>query len=603
MRKLTIPLVIAALTIVPLPAHAASSKAPMQARSGKVPLNGGIAGFGSKPNSELTRIERIGQTLTRSRELGGSGMIALHEISAEAAATDTGAEYGYGTSIGDVDGDGLTDILTFESSGDTEALVGRIGTTGEQLWRVDLLPWSTTNGRFGGYTHNYTWMGLEDMNDDSVADLFLFTYSSTRNTLTSATYKTAHRVTTHDGKTGVAQWSVAGEGRFTEFRTAPAGVEHMKNTLWNGGMFADVSGDSVEDPFLQICNSKAVLIQQGRLSTEAECEAIHLSGATGEIVATTTYEGPTPAEITSVGDLDGDGLGDLVTMRPFAQWFSIVEARSADGTWLWSTDLPYFEQVWASSIEIDGSVGRDLLLHGYSWNEETDGFTVATISGPTGRTLWTRQLPWDITVAFVNDIDGDGGMDILTAKVADENVKVSAYEGALFRSRIWQRTLEIEVPPGVNAYPYLSYLGDLDGNGSLEMALGTAHSSFNEYFQSGTEALDGSTGATLWSLPNGEPVPATLWSDLDGNGTLDLYRTIDVGSGQAIEVIDGLTLGTVWVSATEEGADGDAFADPIDATDSPGLELLAWWPTSQGNLVTVEAPTGRAWGLSYNYGE
>lgn len=606
MTKRTILLVIAALSIVPLPAHAASEPSRVRQRPGQVALTGGVTGIDvtREPSKDVAPLERISESLTRSKDLGGSGMIALHELSEQAAAAEeTGAESGWGAPIGDIDGDGLTDVITYESNPTSEAIVGRLGTNAESLWRVELPPWYEYHGQLRGYSFNWTWIGLQDLNGDEVQDLFLFTFSEQRNPVTSITRKMNYRISAVDGKTGSTVWTWSLEGRSTYAGTYSPRVQVLKNVVWNFALFADATGDAVTDPFVQICNSKSVAFPGSFINLEGECDAIHLDGTTGDQVTNVTIAGATPAAIHPVGDLDADGSGDLAYVQRSSGWFDDVVAMSASGARIWTNSVPRSEEAWVFPTNLDGSSGSDLMFFGYDYSEETlyeRGFRLAAFEGTAGAAMWSRQLPWEISISTVPDIDGDGGSDLFSSTGGSETIRLSAYDGARFRTKIWSRNLEIDVPPGLEVQPYLTWLGDLNLDGSMEVALTPVMTSFDEYFLGGAQALNGSTGASLWSIPSGAPVPWGLMTDVDGDGTGDLFRSVSVGGGTAIEVLNGMTLGTVWQSAPDEDVQ-DAYAQAVDLTPSPGLELLTWWAMDQGNLVTAETPSGRAWGLSYSW--
>ena len=184
-----------------------------------------------------------------------------------------------------------------------------------------------------------------------------------------------------------------------------------------------------------------------------------------------------------LADMDGDGDGDIV----------------AFGSGSYSTGA--YELFWYQQ-EADGTFRREVVL----FEPVNDSNIVGT------------------TIAELFDLDGDGDLDILTRKKADNQlaqVQVSSAELTWFENEGGSFAAEQTIASFGRQYPVAFHHEDFDGDGDrdLLMAMSDAPETVSIY-----EHLDGAgTYAFAASVLNRVEQPgAATAADLDGDGDLDL---------------------------------------------------------------------------------
>lgn len=212
--------------------------------------------------------------------------------------------------------------------------------------------------------------------------------------------------------------------------------------------------------------------------------SIILDGATGQTLWTTT------GTVAGIGDVDGDGTGDVGILKS-ASSFVHAAAKGTDGT-------PIYEHEYVPAFP----------------------------SAPNRRRYASR---------FIGDVDGDGVTDIAHGhEVYDEQGTLVAAERGAFSGKTDERLWD--------GWPGLPVYGTFDGAGDdlVDFMSG------GEYGSGSITAQDGRTGVTSWQ----RTVFAEEWSprgaeDLTGDGRVELFSS--TSDGIELEVIDGATGQRLWV--------------------------------------------------------
>lgn len=325
-------------------------------------------------------------------------------------------------------------------------------------------------------------------------------------------------------------------GDTTAFQGRP--TLHGANTL----AFGDVDGDGDLDLFWGDFFEAGLLL----IRNEGTCATPWLQGEheqfpRGERIVTTGYNAP------ATGDVDGDGLLDLVMGvigGAYQPNYSAVEnlylvRQHAPGAWqVESRRMISMIDVGAESapalVDLDRDGDLDLVVGNkieptsdttasLTWFENTGSATAPTFHD-------RGRLPlvgtFHMTPAFV-DLDGDGLLDIVMGTWRDQ-VEFWRNTGSPARPA-WTRvdTALVTLTRGSNATPTL---GDLDGDGDLDLLVGEASGQLNYYRNVG------SATAPRFELVSDElgfidvgRRSAPYLVDLDGDGRLDLLVGSETG--------------------------------------------------------------------------
>jgi len=147
----------------------------------------------------------------------------------------------------------------------------------------------------------------------------------------------------------------------------------------------------------------------------------------------------------------------------------------------------------------------------------------------------------------LGDVDGDGDLDVLTASASTSRVRVRLNGGDATGTNTGQYDAGTLVEAG---YPnYSLVLGDVDGDGDLDLVSGSDHSNRVSVRLNGGDATGSGTGrfsggSEAYVGGCATPLSVAL-GDVDGDGDLDLLATSNCGTGVVhVRLNGGDALGT-----------------------------------------------------------
>src|SRR5690606_34675251 len=242
--------------------------------------------------------------------------------------------------------------------------------------------------------------------------------------------------------------------------------------------------------------------------------------------ASASYDGgPIPWSIAS-GDLDGDGAADLVTLNFTGEVGLLLS--NGDGTFADVQLLPTGASGARSDprvADVDGDGNPDILA--------ATRIGVAIFFGNGDGTFEAAAFvnsEWTDGVA-VGDLNGDGLLDVvLTADVIQLDPGNSENEVVIYlndggRSFVAQTPIT-DVLAGFSDVA----LGDLNGDGKLDLVTGNPYSRDLSVFRGNG---DGSFGSPDYLFTSANAVRVVL-ADLDGDGHLDIANT----NGNGVSTVD-----------------------------------------------------------------
>ena len=203
-------------------------------------------------------------------------------------------------------------------------------------------------------------------------------------------------------------------------------------------------------------------------------------------------------------DLDGDGAAEVVIVSPSGKGVAVEVLDTGDGARRWTTATLKISPTmvtWTGDLNGDG-------VPDVAMGDPEGGF-VKTLSGATGKRLWRAKVPGAMArLQAADDRDGDGVDDVLVDR-GRRNL------GATWLSGKTGERLETGEDTGT-----WTFSGDLDGDGERDavLQLGGSIGSQAEVHLSGAEAPVRCTGPD-W-MP--DDVSVRILGDVDGDGVADL---------------------------------------------------------------------------------
>jgi hypothetical protein len=462
---------------------------------------------------------------------------------------------------GDLDGDGLDDVLALRGDADDLTLQARRGTDGELLWSAGLAD--------GGGALAYP-LGL-DLTGDGVDDLISHVVTGTEEVVIGdgaeqSTYRytadLVHAITVHSGRDGRPVWDREVEASIDESatsRTGPGGVTYdVEYSLTSVALAVlpllsdDLTGDGLSDVVLEEIDLDVAATASGAGAVVAFAEAFEvalrsrtrveaLRGTDGEAsLRLESEQQPAIAVAVPVGDVAGSPAGDLAwSTQPVPDVSAVCAGAVLAGTCLggpsepgpvevalvdgatglpaWTTTAEGFAPfTFPLGVDADRDGAHDLAL----LVETADGGRLVVLSGRDGRALWQvdGQQPFPLAVApdaagrlvaVVVDLVVEFSHDLAGPTSTTARTVVSrhdAADGAVLSTRTRESTASAQPgPDGTSGFAavVVAATPDGDGDGRPELVTSTIVEAAGADEDGRSSSRDTSSDARVEDLTSG----------------------------------------------------------------------------------------------------
>ncbi len=350
-----------------------------------------------------------------------------------------------GITVGDIDGDGWNDLLVAESSINSVSIYRNLGTGGELSTSSFAAKVSLTGAGNG------SGLRIIDLDGDGKQDIateysdgFLTSFVTFRNI------------------------SSAGNPQFE----AP---EFWPGIMYSGSLAAieDVDGDGFFD----------LIGQHGNGSAGADLWIAQNISSPGNIEfgASISYFGGATLDAgagVTTGDLDNDGIPEIIVKHNFGGQFQIIKNNSTPGTISFGTPFPIVQSINGGIVIADFNLDgkNDLAWKQGYYNDDVH----IRLNTNTGSALAATDFATEIILQSelttygaisMGDINGDGKPDILISDNGQVGVFENIFDGGAFTASSFIESYAFEAS-GNSTYPTSIIAADLNGDQKPEMVVG-----------------------------------------------------------------------------------------------------------------------------------
>ncbi len=285
---------------------------------------------------------------------------------------------------------------------------------------------------------------------------------------------------------------------------------------------------------------------------------------TGSFAEKVDYSTNTNPRGLAIGDIDGDGKPEVVVTNFNSNNLSVYRNTSTIGTISFATKIDFTTGPGPRSVNIaDFDVdGKPELAIANSSNVMSVLRNISTY----GSISFEARVDFALTPGnnsnYIGsgDFDGDGKLDIVVCNNGLSNISV--FKNTSTPGTINTNSFAAKVDFAVGALPFGFSIGDIDGDNKIDIAAanftGNSMSILRNTITNGT--IDANSFAAKFDIATGTACSATNLADIDGDGKLDLL-SVNLGTNSVSIYRNTATIGDI---------NSNSFAAKVDFTTATG---------------------------------
>lgn len=299
----------------------------------------------------------------------------------------------------------------------------------------------------------------------------------------------------------------------------------------------------------------------------------------------------------STGDLDGDGKVDMVVANLNGSSVSILRNNSAGAGTVsyigssFSTPLPP-QSVTLGDLDGDGKLDIVVPVNNlvYVFRNTSTGAGVVSFAAGVGFTVGAN--PQSVALG---DLDGDGRVDIA---VDNGSSAVSVLRNTSIGPGSISYAAKIDYGTGTATAKVSIALGDLDGDNKLDIAVTSLVDDKVSIFQNTSTVVGNISYETKGNLPTGSGPYSISMGDLDGDGKIDLAVANNIGN--TLSVIRNSSTGPGNLSfATKVDYPAGLQANSVSIGDLDGDSKVDITVANIGGSISLFRNMSSGTGISY----
>ena len=497
-----------------------------------------VADFNRDGKPDIATVQ-YGSTISILLNAGGINFLAHHDY-------PTPGFYTYEMAVGDVNNDGLLDLVNVSSTGSLAAVY-----LNNAAQPGDFLPKVTYPVEFGADK-----IALSDVDRDGSLDIVVTNYSgysiSVLHNNGNGTFAPKTDYRTGNNPVSLAAADFDGDGKpdvAVGFSGNTVGILHNDNGAFRGRQQYTPGSSAREAAAVDLNGDGKPDIVTA--SSQGNTLAVLLNDGTGNYLPPTSIPAGNSPQAIASGDFNRDGVPDIVVANRDSSTLSVFPGIG-DGTFAARTDYPTADSPLSVAVgDLNGDGFPDLVTTGSG--------KISVLLAANGDFQRTDYSLYGVAGIALSDIDSDGRLDIVTTSHNNGTMNIFRNIGG----GVFMQSLAFTA----NMSPAAVAVGDLNGDGKPDIV--TANNSVNDGSISVFRNTGGLTFVRTDYLLRKAGYKLAL-GDFDGDGSLDVAAldntTIGIfcnlGGGTFAPRVDYLG-SSVETNLASSDLDGDGTSDLI----------------------------------------